>query len=69
MSDYRPEPVEISAHYRTGEWSREFLDERLVEFRRQLMDMGATADEIESVVREHDNGTAEVIAVWGKLPE
>lgn len=66
MTLFQPEPVEISTRMRPGEWSEESLTTLVASYRDQLLDMGASASEIEIVTDRDENGGVNVVATWIK---
>lgn len=64
MTEHAPEPVEISAHFRPGEWTEESLESHVAHYRRKLLDMGAVDRAIGVVVHRLDDGSVDLIASW-----
>lgn len=64
MTDYHPEPVEVSARFRASEWTEESLEQHAAQYRDKLAGMGAAASDIEIDIRHHPDGTADVIGIW-----
>ncbi|MFC8302730.1 hypothetical protein ACFUCV_03495 [Specibacter sp. NPDC057265] len=58
------EPVEISTRMRPGEWTPESLEELVRSYQQKLAEMGATAQEIETVVETPEDGSAFVNVSW-----
>lgn len=64
MTEYHPDPVEVSARFNAGEWTQESLELHAAQYREKLAAMGAPATEIDVEIRHHADGTADVIGVW-----
>ncbi len=65
---YQPEPVEISTRMRPGEWTEESLNALVGSYREKLLDMGASASEIEIETERDEDGGVSVVVTWIKSP-
>ncbi|MEV8148035.1 hypothetical protein AB0O52_07780 [Arthrobacter sp. NPDC080073] len=68
MTLYQPDPVEISTRMRPGEWTEESLDALVASYRGKLLDMGASASEIEIETERDEDGGVSVVVTWIKSP-
>ncbi len=66
MSLYQPEPVEISTRMRPGEWTEQSLERLVASYREELLNMGASASEIDVAIDRDDGGGVSVVASWLK---
>lgn len=66
MTQYQPEPVEISTRMRPGEWTESSLEELVTTYRAKLMGMGASVADIVTEVERNDDGSVRVFVAWRK---
>ena len=66
MTQYQPEPVEISTRMRAGEWTEASLSELVATYTQKLQGMGAGLGEIDIVTDRDDGGGVSVVATWKK---
>lgn len=64
MNNDTNEPVEISTRMREGEWSQATLTELVGSYEDKLREMGASPDEIETRIKERDDGSVDVNVCW-----
>jgi hypothetical protein len=66
MTQYQPEPVEISTRMRAGEWTEASLSELVATYTQKLQGMGAGPGEIDVVTDRDEGGGVSVVATWKK---
>jgi hypothetical protein len=68
VSLYQPEPVEISARIRPGEWTEDSLEGLVASYREELLRLGAPISAISVTTERDDRGGVSVVATWTKDP-
>lgn len=64
MTQYQPEPVEISTRMRPGEWTEASLSELVATYTQELLGMGAEPGEIGILTDRDEGGGVSVVATW-----
>lgn len=67
MTENHNEPVEISTRMRPGEWTAESLELLVGSYQEKIYNMGAPRDEVETLVKTPDDGSAHVHVSWRRL--